>query len=148
VTIILEDAAATEAFGRRLGAMLEPGDSVGLNGPLGAGKTTLARGILAALGHQGEVASPSFPIVISYEPPAVRLPVWHVDLYRIEASEELDELGLDEARSHAALLIEWPDRLPRRWSDLLQLMLEPDVAGRRVLTASVPPAWGGRWPPR
>ena len=75
MTIRLDDAAATETFGRRLGALLRPGDVIGLSGPLGAGKTTLARGILAALGHEGEVASPSFPIVIAYEPPAVMLPM-------------------------------------------------------------------------
>ena len=148
MTIQLEDPAATEAFGRRLGAILRPGDAIALSGPLGAGKTTLARGILAALGHAGEVASPSFPIVITYDPPAVRLPVWHVDLYRIEAPEELEELGLDEARPEVALLVEWPERLPRAWPDMLELALRPDEAGGRVLTATVPPAWGGRWPPR
>ena len=148
MTIRLADAVATEALGRRIAPMLAPGDLVGLSGPLGAGKTTLVRGILAGLGHHGEVASPSFPIVITYDPPAVRLPVWHVDLYRIEAPDELDELGLDEARDHAALLVEWPDRLPVPWPDMLHLALQPDDAGARVLTASVPPAWGSRWPPR
>ncbi|MGE0178497.1 MAG: tRNA (adenosine(37)-N6)-threonylcarbamoyltransferase complex ATPase subunit type 1 TsaE, partial [Sphingomonas sp.] len=128
--------------------LLEPGDAIGLNGPLGAGKTTLARGILGGLGHDGEVASPSFPIVIVYDPPAIRLPVWHVDLYRIDAPQELDELGLDEARAEVALLVEWPERLSMPWPDMLQLGLETDPAGGRVLTAAVPPAWGGRWPPR
>jgi tRNA threonylcarbamoyladenosine biosynthesis protein TsaE len=148
VTIRLGDAAATETFGRRIAALLRPGDVIGLSGPLGAGKTTLARGVLAALGHSGEVASPSFPIVIGYDPPSVRLPVWHVDLYRIERPEELEEIGLDEARWGCVLLIEWPERLPVIWPDMLQLSLEPDATGGRVLTASVPPAWGGRWPPR
>lgn len=148
MTTRLEDAAATEAFGRRLGPLLRAGDVIGLSGPLGAGKTTLARGILAALGHDGEVGSPSFPIVIAYDPPSVRLPVWHVDLYRIEAPEELAELGLEEALEHATLLIEWPERLPVAWPEMLRLVLEPDEAGGRVLTASPPPAWGGRWPPR
>jgi len=148
VTIRLDNPPATEAFGRRLGALLRPGDLIGLSGPLGAGKTTLARGILAALGHQGEVASPSFPIVITYDPPAVRLPVWHVDLYRIEDPEELAELGLEEAVGDAALLVEWPERLPVAWPEMLQLRLEPDEAGGRVLTGRSPTAWGGRWPPR
>lgn len=148
MTIRLDDTAATEAFGRRIAAILRPGDAIGLRGPLGAGKTTLARGILAGLGHESEVASPSFPIVITYDRPAVSLPVWHVDLYRIEAPDELDELGLEEARADAALLIEWPDRLSVTWPDMLQLTLQPDEAGGRVLTATVPPAWGGRWPPR
>jgi tRNA threonylcarbamoyladenosine biosynthesis protein TsaE len=94
------------------------------------------------------VASPTFPIVQTYDPPDTRLPVWHVDLYRIEGPEELDELGLDEAREDGVLLIEWPERLPALWLGTLQLRLEPAATGGRALTALVPEAWGGRWPPR
>jgi tRNA threonylcarbamoyladenosine biosynthesis protein TsaE len=148
VNIALDDAAATVAFGRLLAASLRAGDVVGLSGTLGAGKTTLARGALEGLGHQGEVASPSFPIVIAYAPPDVRLPVWHVDLYRIEAPDELPELGLEEAREEAALLIEWPERLPALWPDTLHLTLSAAPGGGRTLTAQVPPAWGSRWPLR
>jgi len=146
--LALEEEAATLAFGRALAARLRPGDVVALFGGLGAGKTTLARGILAGLGHDGDVASPTFPIVQTYDPPDTRLPVWHVDLYRIEAAEELDELGLDEAREDGVLLIEWPERLPALWPGTLQLRLEPAATGGRALTALVPEAWGGRWPPR
>lgn len=145
--IMLADAEATEAFGCALAASLEPGDSVALFGELGAGKTTLARGVLRGLGHEGEVASPTFPIVQAYEPPDTRFPVWHVDLYRIEEASELEELGLEEARSDCALLIEWPERLPALWQDTLRLTLEPLPGGGRALTAIVPPAWGGRWSP-
>lgn len=148
MTMLVADAAATEAFGRRLAATLRVGDVVALSGTLGAGKTTLARGVLEGLGHQGEVASPSFPIVLTYAPPEVRLPLWHVDLYRIEHPSELDELGLDEAMGEAAMLIEWPERLPSLWPETLRLTLHRASDGGRVLTASVPPAWGGRWPPR
>ena len=138
----------TRSFGRLLAQHLRPGDVIGLFGALGAGKTTLARGILEGLGHEGDVASPTFPIVLSYEPPETRIPVWHVDLYRIEDSGELEELGLDEARKDGVLLIEWPERLPALWPETLSLTLAPLAGGGRALTAEVPPAWGTRWPDR
>ena len=146
--IRLETAEATEAFGAALARALAPGDAIALFGPLGAGKTTLARGLLRGLGHRGDVASPTFPIVQAYDPPDTRIPVWHVDLYRIEHPSELDEIGLDEARGEAALLIEWPERLPALWSGTLCLTLAALPDGARALTAEVPPAWGARWPPR
>jgi tRNA threonylcarbamoyladenosine biosynthesis protein TsaE len=147
MAIRLPDAEATEAFGAALAAGLREGDVIALFGPLGAGKTTLARGLLRALGHGGDVTSPTFPIVQAYAPPDTRIPVWHVDLYRIEHPSELAEIGLGEAREGAALVIEWPERLPRLWPDALRLTLAADGDGR-ALTASVPPAWGERWPPR
>lgn len=105
----LPDIAATEALGARIAAALRPGDVVALTGGLGAGKTTLARAIIAALGHQGEVPSPSFAIIETYDPPAVRLPLVHADFYRLERPEEADEIGLDDYREGAALIAEWPD---------------------------------------
>ena len=146
--IPLATPQATERFGAALAGRLRSGDVVALFGTLGAGKTTLARGILRGLGHRGDVASPTFPIVQIYEPPATRLPAWHVDLYRIEQAAELEELGLDEARQSGLLLIEWPDRLPALWPETLKLRLEIGEGDRRALTAEVPPAWGSRWPPR
>jgi tRNA threonylcarbamoyladenosine biosynthesis protein TsaE len=120
-----------------------------LFGDLGAGKTTLTRGIVRGLGFAGDVGSPTFPIVQIYEEPDVRLPLWHVDLYRIEHEAELEELALDEALGHAALIIEWPERLGGSlWSDALRLHLSAAGEGVRRLTAKVPPAWEGRWPPR
>ena len=147
MTIRLADAEATEAFGAALAARLRVGDVIALFGPLGAGKTTLARGLLRGLGHQGDVASPTFAIVQPYAPPDTRIPLWHVDLYRIEASSELEEIGLGEARGEAALVIEWPERLPALWPDALRLTLAVEGAAR-ALTAVVPPAWGERWPLR
>jgi tRNA threonylcarbamoyladenosine biosynthesis protein TsaE len=110
------------------------------------GKTALARGFIEALGHRGEVPSPSFSIVQPYDDldPAV----WHVDLYRIEDSSELDELGLDSA-ADAVLLIEWPERGgDHAWPEALLLSLEFGEDGGRILTARVPGPWKGRWPPR
>lgn len=139
----------TEAAGRALAALLAPGDVIAISGELGAGKTTFARGLLRGLGFEGDVQSPSFPIVIAYDPPEVRLPLWHVDLYRIEDPDELEELGLDEARADGALLIEWPERMgPGLWPDSLQFDLRVEETGARVLTAKTPPAWESRWPPR
>ncbi|WP_374282845.1 tRNA (adenosine(37)-N6)-threonylcarbamoyltransferase complex ATPase subunit type 1 TsaE [Novosphingobium sp.] len=108
--VALPDLAATAAFGERIAAALQPGDVVALEGGLGAGKTTLARAIIAALGHQGEVPSPSFAIIETYEVPQVRLPLVHADFYRLNAPHEAEELGLEDYRDGAALLAEWPDK--------------------------------------
>lgn len=143
----LRDAGETEKWGAALAEVLRPGDVVALSGPLGAGKTTLARGMLAALGLEGEAPSPSFNLVIAYTPPDVRIPIWHVDLYRIEDIEEIEELGLADARADTALLIEWSERMGAGlWDDALRLTLEPEPTGGRRLTWAVPAAWEGRWP--
>lgn len=145
--IHLPDADATERFGAALAPLMRSGDVVALFGDLGAGKTTLTRGLLRGLGHDGDVGSPTFPIVQTYDELAV--PLWHVDLYRIEDPAELDELALDEALDHAALVIEWPERLGAAlWPHALRLHLTSAGEGARALTAHVPPAWEKRWPPR
>ena len=137
-----------ERIGAAIGVALAAGDVVLLSGDLGAGKTTLARAMLMARGLAGEAPSPTFAIVQPYAPPETDLPVAHVDLYRIEDTDELIELGLDDYLYDGALLIEWPERLGGEgWSDALSLRIsgEGDV---RVLTADVPPAWEARWPLR
>lgn len=143
----LEGEVQTEALGRRIGPLLRVGDVVALYGDLGAGKTTLARGMLRGLGFEGEVASPTFPIVLPYESLAV--PVWHVDLYRTEHPREIEELALDDALEEGALIVEWPERLGEAlWAQALRLTLRREGEGARALTAKVPAAWGTRWPPR
>ena len=143
--MILADPAATEALGARLAALVRPGDVVTLTGPLGAGKTSIARGLLAALGLVGEAPSPSFAIVQPYAPPEVVLPVLHVDLYRIEDVDEIAELGLDDAEGDSVLLIEWPERAPGYWPDALMLTLAMTEESGRRLTAAVPAGWRERW---
>lgn len=144
----LPGEAALVSWGRALAAKLRPGDVVALSGDLGAGKTTLTRGVIAGLGFEGEVPSPTFTLVQAYEPPDVRMPVLHCDLYRIEDPFAVDELGLDEALTDAALLVEWPERLGHRlWPHALLLRLEGAGGPSRRLTAQVPPAWELRWPP-
>ncbi|MFD1951086.1 tRNA (adenosine(37)-N6)-threonylcarbamoyltransferase complex ATPase subunit type 1 TsaE [Sphingomonas arantia] len=147
--VILADAAATEAVGRALADVVRAGDVIALFGDLGAGKTTLSRGLLAGLGLEGEAPSPTFAIVQPYAPPDVRLPVAHVDLYRIDAPEDAAELGLDDYRKDGVLLVEWPERMgAEAWADALRLFLVATPDGARRLTAERPPSWEQRWPPR
>lgn len=107
MTEALPDLTAMEAFGKRIAARLRAGDVVALNGGLGAGKTTLARSIIAALGHVGEVPSPTFTIIETYD--ALNPPLVHADFYRLDDPAEAEELGLDDYRDGAALIAEWPD---------------------------------------
>lgn len=144
--MILRDAQETGDLGAALARLARPGDVITLSGPLGVGKTSLARGFIGGLGHLGEVPSPSFAIVQPYED--LEPQVWHVDLYRIEQPSEIEELGLDSA-SDAVLLVEWPERAaPGTWGNALRLSLDLARNGDRILTAKVPPSWEERWPPR
>ena len=144
----LADDAATRAAGAALAPLLKAGDVILLDGPLGAGKTTLVRGLLEALGHDGEVPSPSFAIVQPYDDLA--LPLWHVDLYRISHPSELAELGLDSVLADGVLVIEWPGHAGAgAWPpSALALALAVNDDGSRGLTAKPGVGWEGRWPPR
>lgn len=105
----LPDLAAMDRFGAAIAAQLRAGDVVALSGTLGAGKTTLARAILAGLGHCGEVPSPSFAIFELYDPPGVRLPVTHADFYRLGSPAEAAGIGLEDYRDGRVLIAEWPE---------------------------------------
>jgi tRNA threonylcarbamoyladenosine biosynthesis protein TsaE len=109
--LFLPSATETEALGRRLALVLAPGDVVALHGDLGAGKTTLARGLIRALCPAiTEVPSPTYTLVQCYDAPGFQ--IWHFDLYRLQAPDEVRELGWDEAAG-GVRLIEWPDRAGR-----------------------------------
>jgi tRNA threonylcarbamoyladenosine biosynthesis protein TsaE len=140
------DENGLRAIGARLASVLRAGDVIALSGELGAGKTTLARAILEALGHLGEVPSPTFTLVQTY--PDLPVPVAHADLYRLENPAEAEALGLDDWLLDGALLIEWPERLGGAiWPDALWLRLEGAGTPQRRLTSRGGPAWEGRWPP-
>lgn len=130
-SLTLKDAAASEALGARLAPLLRPRDVVSLQGDLGAGKTTLARGLLRALANDPEmdVPSPTFTLVEVYDFPG--LSVWHFDLYRLKQPDDAWELGLEQALGEAASLIEWPDRLgPFLPARRLEIRLRPQDDGR------------------
>ena len=142
----LRDEAATARLGAAIAAELKTGEAVCLSGPLGAGKSTLARALVRALTTPAEdVPSPTFTLVQFYEGP--RLKVAHFDLYRLSNPDEAYEIGLDEALDEGAAVIEWPQRLDGRLpADRLDVEIalsDDDADGRRVRL--VPHgAWEGR----
>lgn len=144
--VFLADEAATQDLGRKLAAPLKPGDALCLTGPLGAGKSTLARALIRALTTPDEeVPSPTFTLVQFYETDP---PVAHFDLYRLTRSEEAFEIGLDEALDVGCALIEWPERLGGDLEralgpDRLSIVLSEDGDGR-VATVSGVGAWAGK----
>jgi tRNA threonylcarbamoyladenosine biosynthesis protein TsaE len=147
----LPDLAAMAAYGARIAARLRAGDVVALEGGLGAGKTTLARAILAALGHEGEVPSPTFTIIEAYAAPPLRLAVVHADFYRLEDPSELAEIGLDDYREGAALLAEWPQNAGGFGHEpgCLAISLTPlgeSGEGGRIAIARGGADWVGRMP--
>lgn len=144
--LLIPDEAAMLALGHDLSGVARIGDVIALEGGLGAGKTTLARGILEGLGLEEEAPSPSFAIVQPYDIPEVRLPVAHVDLYRLDSPKEAEELALDDYLMDSLLIVEWPDRLGEdAWPDALRLHIDMEPDGARRLTARVPTAWTERW---
>ncbi|MEM7319964.1 MAG: tRNA (adenosine(37)-N6)-threonylcarbamoyltransferase complex ATPase subunit type 1 TsaE [Pseudomonadota bacterium] len=134
--IALNSPAETAALAARIAPQLRPGDSVLLNGPVGAGKTHFARHLIqSVLQIPEDVPSPTYTLVQTYD---TRLgEIWHADLYRLTAIEEVEELGLSEALEDAICLIEWPDRLGELSPDnATSLLLEPDSGDFDKRTAS------------
>ena len=131
-TIPLIDEEATIAFGAALASILAPGDVVCLTGPLGAGKTTLARGLIKAATGAAEAPSPTFALVETYEAPQAA--IWHFDLYRLETAEEIWELGFEEAIDQGICLIEWPERIEAQLpADPLIIALNPTQTPRQAI---------------
>jgi tRNA threonylcarbamoyladenosine biosynthesis protein TsaE len=139
----LPDAAATTRLGAAIAPLLAPGETVLLYGPLGMGKSTLARGLIRAMTRPDEdVPSPTFTLVQFYDSDP---PVAHFDLYRLTRPDEAAEIGLDEALDVGCAVIEWPERLgqnPAHWlgPDRLAVTLAESGEGRHA-TVSGAGAW-------
>ena len=138
IQIDLPDEAATKALGEKLASVLRPGDAVCLTGPLGAGKSTLARALIRALtSPDEEVPSPTFTLVQFYDGPD--FPVAHFDLYRLTDPDEAYEIGLEEALEDGAALIEWPQRLEGRLpANRLAIEITPSQDGEARRATLVP----------
>jgi tRNA threonylcarbamoyladenosine biosynthesis protein TsaE len=130
---LLDDEVRASQFGAALGLLLRPGDTVLLQGPLGAGKSHIARAAIRALCGAGtEVPSPTYTLVQVYDGPDCE--IWHADLYRLTDPDEVVELGLVEAMEGGIVLVEWPDRLgPYVPDGAMRLELQPLGDARRVV---------------
>ena len=133
LSLFLPDDAATTRLGAALAGLVRPGDTLLLHGPIGAGKTHLARALIQArLGWREDVPSPSFTLVQTYV--ADQTEIWHADLYRLSHPDEVFELGLHDAFATAICLIEWPDRLGKSApQNALNITLSAEGDGRRAI---------------
>jgi len=135
MSAFLRDEAETTAWGHRLGETLRQGDVVLLFGPLGAGKTTLVRGVAKALGYSGSVLSPTYTLLEVYE---ARWPIYHFDFYRIHEVEELRAVDPREYYDAGVTLMEWPERVPSLWpTPRREVALAIEGRGRRVTERTI-----------
>jgi tRNA threonylcarbamoyl adenosine modification protein YjeE len=149
VKLDLQDLAATERLGQFLSQGLAAGDVIALYGPLGAGKSALARALINRLcPYETDIPSPTFTLVQTYDMPD-GTPLWHLDLYRIESPDDAIELGIEDALLDAACLIEWPERLETLLPDsCLSIQINPVSASldsqMRQVQISAPARWSTR----
>lgn len=152
IELIMTNLCDTQALAEEISSLLQAGDTLALEGDLGAGKSAFARALIRAYRSdpQTEVPSPTFTIVQSYEASG-KPDIWHADLYRLSDPEELYELGLEEVRDDSVVIVEWPDRLDKVWRDAaltLKFEILPDIDDMeelpRAITICAPPAWADR----
>ncbi len=143
-TVVLAAEADTVRLGAAVAVAVRQGDIIALHGPLGAGKTTLARGLVHHLTDSAEeIVSPTFTLAQIYETP--RGNVWHFDLYRLKSPEEAVEIGVEDAFAEGISLIEWPERLgPLLPKKRLDIYLSHDGAGRKAVLSGA--SWVDRLP--
>jgi len=146
IEITLRDPAATARLGFLLADKLRGGDVIALSGPLGAGKSVLARGlIMAQCPHETDIPSPTFTLVQTYEPDG-GVPLMHFDLYRLDSADDALDLGIEDAFVEAVCLVEWPERLgPWLPRGALRITLTPDAAMQEIRVATL--EGGARWQP-
>ncbi len=138
----LPDVAETTSLAAQVAAVLQPGDVLTLSGDLGAGKTTFARALIQACGIHEDVPSPTFTLVQTYT--TARFEIFHFDLYRLKAPEEVEEIGLDEAFADGVAVIEWPEKAASYMPRVrLDLHFTEKGAGRVVEIKAHGP-WGAR----
>ena len=148
IAIDLPDADATARLGEQLAVELRAGDTILLSGPIGAGKSHLARSAIRALMERhGEppedIPSPTYTLVQTY--PAGPVEIWHADLYRLTDSLEVMELGLEEGFEHGICFVEWPDRLGEEApDDALRITLSELGEGRRAQISGPAAKWAER----
>ena len=140
-------AEDTRAAGRAIARLIAPGDALALTGELGAGKTTFVQGLAAGLGFEGHVVSPTFTLVREY---AARVPIHHVDVYRLERVQDVLDLGLDDATAEGGvLLVEWGDAveglLPPEHLVVTLTTVSPDEETRSIVFEGVGASWRLRW---
>ena len=142
--VVAKGADATEAVGEAIGALLQTGDLVVLTGELGAGKTTFVKGLARALGVTQPVTSPTFTIVQEYDG---RIPVAHVDVYRLDRIQELHDLGFEELLERGVTVVEWGEAvaavLPRDRVDVRIAMTDDDES-RTIELVATGPSWAAR----
>jgi tRNA threonylcarbamoyladenosine biosynthesis protein TsaE len=144
-TVLLPTAADTVDFGRRLAELLRPGDLLVLSGPLGAGKTALAQGIGAGLAVPGRVVSPTF--VIARVHPGGRIPLVHVDAYRLGSLAEVDDLDLDVDLADSVTVVEWGAGLVEQLADArlrVEISRRPDSEERELRLVPEGGSWAER----
>jgi len=135
VTITTHSQAETAAVGRKLASTLVAGSVLLLIGDLGAGKTALVRGLAEGLGLAADdVSSPTFTLMQEYR--GGRVPLIHVDLYRLDDAREIDELGLEELGANSVLAIEWAEKLPRPIADAVEVRISHGDGDTRTITVS------------
>lgn len=135
MTITTHSQDETAAVGRTLASTLAAGSVLLLIGDLGAGKTALVRGLAEGLGLAADdVSSPTFTLMQEYR--GGRVPLIHVDLYRLDAAREIDELGLEELGANSVLAIEWAEKLPRPIADAVEVRISHGDGDTRTITVS------------